>query len=175
MLQKKYLVENLLFNFALIFGLMFALSAFVSAQKNITPLEFEYNFYSSLSGWSAGFADYPAGSETLYGLFAGPRFMPRKLTHVAQRAFYIQGHNHSDDLFMFIKRRLGPEDGIAANTTYRVQYVIIFASNAPTGCFGVGGAPGEGVALKAGASPIEPVAVLQKDGYLRMNIDKGNQ
>src|SRR5262245_28230418 len=117
MLQKKYLVENFLFNFLLILGLIFFLPVFVSGQKKITPIVFDYNFYSGLYGWSAGFADYPAGSETFYELFAGPRYMPRKLTHVAQRAFYIQGNNHSDDLFMFLKRRLGPEDGIAASTS----------------------------------------------------------
>jgi hypothetical protein len=76
---------------------------------------------------------------------------------------------------MYLKRRLRVEDGIVASQTYRVEYVITLASNAASGCVGIGGAPGESVYLKAGASPIEPLSVLQSNGYLRMNVDKGNQ
>jgi hypothetical protein len=101
--------------------------------------------------------------------------MPRKLTRVPRQGFYIQGINRSADLFMFLKRRLAIEDGIVAGRTYRVEYVMTLASNAPSGCGGIGGAPGESVYLKAGASPNEPLAVLQSNGYLRMNVDKGNQ
>lgn len=44
----------------------------------------------------------------------------------------------------------------------------------PAGCFRVGGAPGESVWVKAGATAVDPLAV--RDGsYLRMNIDVGNQ
>jgi hypothetical protein len=39
---------------------------------------------------------------------------------------------------------------------------------------GVGGAPGESVYVKAGATKEEPKKVLT-DGMYRMNIDKGNQ
>ena len=48
------------------------------------------------------------------------------------------------------------------------------ATNTRTGCYGVGGAPGESVWIKAGASEVEPLPVLE-DGYLRMNVDIGNQ
>ena len=47
------------------------------------------------------------------------------------------------------------------------------AFNRP-GCFGVGGAPGESVWIKAGATAIEPLAI-RDSSYLRMNIDIGNQ
>lgn len=74
---------------------------------------------------------------------------------------------------MFLKRRLTAQDGIIAGQTYRIEYVITLASNAATGCIGIGGAPGEDVFLKSGASSIEPLAVLQPNGWLRMNVDKG--
>ncbi len=154
----------------------FVLNPSVFAQNNI--IEVEYNFRSGTSGWAADFADYSPHTNpgnTLYELFAGLRFMPRKLTRVPRRGFYIQGHNRSDDLFMFLKRRLTTEDGIVAGQTYQVQYVITLASNAASNCFGIGGAPGEAVYLKAGASSIEPLAILQSNGYLMMNVDKGNQ
>ena len=41
--------------------------------------------------------------------------------------------------------------------------------------FGIGGSPGGSVFVKAGASTAEPVALEDGRGYLRMNIDKGNQ
>jgi hypothetical protein len=153
------------------FILLFAFSA--SAQT----IDINYNFRAGASGWTAGFADYPPHTDpngTLYELRAGIRFMPRKTTRLPRLGFYIQGHNRSDDLFMFLKRRLTNEDGIVAGRTYRVEFVITLASNAASGCAGIGGAPGEGVVLKAGASAVEPLAVLQPSGYLRMNVNIGD-
>ncbi|HEX8637209.1 MAG TPA: hypothetical protein VF692_04025, partial [Pyrinomonadaceae bacterium] len=152
---------------------LFVLAAHNFAQNN--NVEIEFNFNQGTHGWTAGFADYPPNIGTGYELGAGIRWMPRKLTRTPRRGFYVQGHNRSDDLFMFLKRRLTAGDGIVAGRTYRITYVITIASNAPSGCAGIGGAPGEAVTLKAGASSIEPLAVLQTNGYLRMNVDKGNQ
>jgi hypothetical protein len=160
---------------------LFFIAVFIATQVTIVgqTIELDYDFRrGGTLGWTAGFADYPPSTDpdgSLYELLARLRFIPRKLTRVPKRGFYIQGHNRSDDLFMFLKRRLRVEDGIAPGRTYRVEYIIKFASNAPSGCGGIGGAPGESVFLKAGASSIEPLAVLQPNGYLRMNVDKGNQ
>jgi hypothetical protein len=55
-----------------------------------------------------------------------------------------------------------------------MQFVITLASDAATGCVGAGGPPGEGVKLKAGASAVEPLSVLQPNGYLRMNVNIGD-
>lgn len=130
-----------------------------------------FDFRNGALGWEAGFADYPAGEEEFYELEAGLRPLPPELG--AGTGFFITGNNHSDDLFMFLKRRLGPEDGIVAGRTYLVRMTITFGSNVPTGCFGIGGSPGESVALKAGAVATEPIAVLDpSDGHLRMNVDK---
>ena len=83
---------------------------------------------------------------------------------------------------MFLKRRLSTEDGIVAGRTYELTFKLIFASNAQTGCGGVGGSPGESVFLKAGASPAEPRALLTPPppdprvfSWLSMNVDKSNQ
>ena len=48
------------------------------------------------------------------------------------------------------------------------------ATSVPAGCVGVGGAPGESVWIKAGATAVEPLAV-EDNSYLRMNVDVGNQ
>ncbi len=156
---------------------VFFIAVFIATQATVVAqaIELDYDFRGSTLGWTAGFADYPPNIGTGYELDARLRFMPRKLTHVPRQGFYIQGHNRSADLFMYLKRRLWVEDGIAASQTYRVEYVITLASNAASGCGGIGGPPGESVFLKVGASSIEPLAILQSDGYLRMNVDKGNQ
>jgi hypothetical protein len=83
------------------------------------------------------------------------------------------GTNRSDDLFMFAKKKI---NGLEPNRTYTISIEIEIATNAPSGSVGVGGPPGEGVAIKAGASTIEPVKVINNtDNHYRMNIDKGNQ
>lgn len=161
-----------MFRSAIFFILVFTATQVAVVAQTI---ELNYDFHRGTLGWTADFADYPPNIGTGYELDARLRFMPRKLTRLPRQGFYIQGHNRSADLFMYLKRRLRVEDGIVASQTYRIEYVITLASNAATGCVGIGGAPGESVFLKAGASPIEPLAVLQSNGWLRMNVDKGNQ
>ena len=57
----------------------------------------------------------------------------------------------------------------------RVFASVDLATNVPAGSVGIGGSPGESVFVKAGASAVEPVTVVDDNQYLRMNIDKGNQ
>ena len=84
---------------------------------------------------------------------------------------FISGVNRSDDLFMFFK---GPVGGLPPGARYGVTTSIEIATDTPAGCVGVGGAPGESVWIKAGATAVEPLPV--RDGaYLRMNVDVGNQ
>ena len=64
--------------------------------------------------------------------------------------------------------------GFEPHRTYSVTFEVEFATEAPSGCAGVGGAPGESVHLKAGAAPVRPEPV-DEDGYYQINIDKGNQ
>ncbi len=137
------------------------------------PLRFSFDFRDGTQGWEAGFADYYAGQELEMELEAGLRELPEEIGDGT--GFWLHGDNHSDDLFMYLKRPLGPEDGIEANQRYRVRFVLTFASNAPSNCMGIGGPPGEAVTLKAGAAPVEPLGVVQGDGSIRMNVDKGIQ
>lgn len=131
----------------------------------------DYDFGAGLQGWSAGFADYAEGMQDLE-LDSGSRTLPSELG--SGQGFMIQGHNRSDDLFMFIKRSVGPEVGLRAFVTYHATIRVEFASNAQAGCVGIGGAPGESVFLKYGTTPTNPVPVLM-GGVWRMNVDKGDQ
>lgn len=135
-------------------------------------LSFSFNFANGEEGWEAGFSDLPAGAEEQFMLSAAIAPLPEEIA--SSTGFEIAGFNQSDDLFMFLKRRLGPEDGVERSAEYQVRFRVIFASNAPTGCAGIGGAPGESVYVKAGATPTEP-RVIQELGELRLNVDKGNQ
>jgi hypothetical protein len=132
--------------------------------------EVTVDFTLGAQGWIAGFADYPVGQESFYELDSGYRALPSPLDGMGS-ALYIAGNNHSDDLFMFYKGKVG---GLEPGRTYRAEFRLEFATNVPRGCSGIGGSPGESVYAKAGASTTEPEAV-NSGGTYRMNVDKGQQ
>ena len=136
------------------------------------PQHINFDFDGGTNGWLAGFADYPAGEEDSFELDSGVRPMPDAL---GGNGFFITGNNHSDDLFMVLKRRLGRKDGIRPRQIYLVTFDFVFASNAPSGCAGIGGSPGESVFLKAGATQREPKAIAGRNNMRVMNLRKGNQ
>lgn len=143
-------------------------------RDDITPVHLEYSFQNDTEGWAGDFADYPdeQDAEDRYEFVFEHSHLPSPLNTEAG-ALKQSGMNLSDDLFMFIKKKV---DGLRPNTTYDVSFHIEIASNAASGMYGVGGAPGESVYIKAGASTHEPLKVLdESDHYFRMNIDKGNQ
>ncbi|MCY4647173.1 MAG: hypothetical protein OXE73_09890 [Gammaproteobacteria bacterium] len=128
-----------------------------------------FDFDEGSQGFVAGFADYPPAHEEIYELTSGHRALPPPLE--SQSGLFISGVNRSDDLFMFFK---GSIDGLTPGASYGVEVSVEIATSTPAGCFGVGGAPGESVWIKAGVTAEEPVAVME-DSYLRMNIDIGSQ
>jgi hypothetical protein len=132
--------------------------------------KFYYDFASGMQGWQGDFADYPVGEETLYELKYEHSPLPGPLDQ-NQNALKQSGNNHSDDLFMFIKRKI---TGLIPNQTYKATFDIQIATDAASNTVGIGGAPGEGVSIKAGITPKEPEKEI-KNGDYRMNIDKGNQ
>ena len=129
---------------------------------------FDFNFANGSLGWTGDFADYPAGSEEFYQLHLGFARLPSYLA-TNRFAILLSGRNYSDDLCMFLRRKV---TGLSPNTDYQVRLRVRLASNSPAGAVGIGGAPGESVAVKAGVSLVRPVA----DPQTRLlNIDKGNQ
>lgn len=129
------------------------------------------NFADSDHGFRSGFADLPANYDPpIYELDSGWRLRPAVLRNAA--ALYIAGHNRSDDLFMFWKRKV---TGLRPNTSYRVRMKAEFVSSYRRGTFGIGGSPADSVFIKLGASPIEPIVATDTDGQLVLNLDKGNQ
>lgn len=137
-----------------------------------SPIKLDFDFRDGAQGWEAGFAEYSPENMEME-LEAGIRPLPSEL-EIEGTGYYLQGMNRSDDLFMFLKRRLGINDGVVAGQKYRIKFTIVFASNAPTGAVGIGGPPGEAVFLKAGASATEPEVYLDPDtNHYMINVDKG--
>ena len=136
------------------------------------PVEQIFRFADGADGWVGDFADLPADATAEFYELA---FEHRKIPPETQRGgmtLFLAGHNHSDDLFMFVKRQF---TGLVPGQAYDVHVQTELASDAPSGCFGVGGAPGESVYLKVGASEREPLLVVDDLGWLRLSVDKGQQ
>lgn len=128
-----------------------------------------YDFKNESYGWEGDFADYPIEDSIKYALKFDYTELPANLG--TGKALMLSGNNQSDDLFMFLKKKL---TGLRPNTEYSISFEVEFATNVGTGTIGVGGSPGESVYLKAGAHAEEPKKIAL-DGYYVMNIDKGNQ
>lgn len=132
------------------------------------------DFRAGQLGWTAHFADYSPVQAEIMELDSGIRPLPPELG-VIGTGFYITAHNRSDDVFMFLTKRLTPLDGIEPNQLYELHFRVELASNAGSGCVGVGGAPGESVYLKVGATGTEPRIELDDLNHWRVNFDKNNQ
>jgi len=137
------------------------------------PREMEVNdqFSGDKKGWTAGFSDYPVKMETDWKLEEGIANLPTPLD-TQKKGFRISGNNHSDDLFMYFKKKVG---GLKPNQEYNAAFTLEFASDAPSeGWAGVGGAP-NAVSVGIGVVPIEPKTTVDNLDHYRMNIDKIQQ
>ncbi len=128
-----------------------------------------FSFGTGLDGFTANIADYSPGMEVGD---QGIRFVSevRRLPPPLDNRFglLLGGTNRSDDLFMFIWREIS---GLAPNRLYRVDVDVTIATNIGRNCAGVGGSPGEGVVIKAGASPVQPATTLINNNF-RVNFEK---
>lgn len=129
----------------------------------------DFSFANGLDQWEAAYADYSLGQEPSIDFAFGHERLPSPLNSFS--GLYLAADNRSDDLFMYIARRV---DGLAPNRRYRIEIQIGIATNVPPGCPGAGGAPGEAVYVKAGAVGRRPEKTIQGN-YVAVNFAKGNQ
>jgi hypothetical protein len=136
----------------------------LSAQRQPQQfVEIAEDFSRGSGGWLAGFSNYGFGEAGQQRL-AEIRVLPTE-TGSRRKGYYLQAINHSDDIFSFLKRPLEMQDGIEPGASYEVEFLIEFASNAPTGCFGVGGSPGDDVHLKVGGALLSRSQFSDRMGY----------
>ncbi len=157
-------------------GILFVLPIVVAGCSLFTDSDnpdasYEYQFEEQPDGWTPLFSNYGVDREDEFELESGYRSLPEPLD-TDNVGYYLSGKNLSDDLNMLLKHRI---DGLAPETTYRIIFEISFATEAPSGCAGVGGAPGESVTVHADASPVEPTRIVddsRDQGFYRLGLAK---
>jgi hypothetical protein len=160
----------------LFFSALMLVSGCSTSSDNGDNRTLTFDFSEGTEQWTGGFADYPVGEEDNYNLYLNWARLPAPLDSDKQ-AMQISGENRSDDLFMFIKRKI---EGLEPSASYSLEMEIQLASDSPEDAVGIGGGPGTSVFLKAGAVAVEPLPVITEQagfegGYYRMNLDRGNQ
>ncbi|WBW96259.1 hypothetical protein [Oceanirhabdus sp. W0125-5] len=147
----------------------------VDNNKITETKEMKYSFENDTMGWEGGFADLPINYvESDYSV----EFKHSNIPGLDCNGLMLTGNNHSDDLFMYVTKKLGTEYGLEPNTTYNMEIKFDLATNVPGGMMGIGGSPGSSVYVKAGMTNIAPEAKIVGEGsnaYYRMNIDTGAQ
>lgn len=136
------------------------------------PIPITFDFQNGSDGWASDLSDYSEETrpeDVLTQTGESPPGIDDESGY-----FRLAASNRSDDLFHYMHRLLGEQADLVPNTPYRIDFRVEAASNAPSNCAGIGGAPGESVWLKVGATTIEPVPIME-DGQTRLNVDKGNQ
>ncbi|MDE0126705.1 MAG: hypothetical protein OXN97_19240, partial [Bryobacterales bacterium] len=123
----------------------------LSGEPGNTPT-FAFDFNRGPQGFVGAFADYPPADASFYELLSDHRTLPPPLE--LHSGLYLSGVNRSGDLFMFLT---GPLSGLRPGALYAVTVTAEIATDTPAGCFGVGGAPGESVWIKAGVTAVEPL------------------
>ena len=154
--------------------LVFRRQALDDEEETLTAT---YHFDQDAEDWIGGFSDLPVSHEE-HGYEVEFRYSDIPVEGEVGGGLLLTGNNHSDDLFMFVMRAFGSQDGLKPNTKYEIQLSFDMATNVPPGMMGIGGSPGESVYIKAGVVNIKPDSEKDTSGgeeYYRLNIDKGNQ
>jgi len=121
------------------------------------------SFAGGDAGWVGGASDYPVAYQSAMSIVLDQRPSPGSL-RAEPNSFYTYGVNNSDDLFLFIKRRIV---GLEPARAHTVRICVTVAASR-LGSHMIG---------KAGGTSFEPAVVTAEiDGpYYWMNIDKGLQ
>ena len=146
---------------------------FACDQEPAPRVEFSFTFDSDNERWTGGFADLPV-EHAQQGYDVNFSYAKIPVPNAESNGLLITGNNHSDDLFMYITRQIGSDDGLEADTKYSVRLSFKMATEVPPGMMGIGGSPGESVYIKAGIISKKPEVIEQAGNYV-MNIDKGVQ
>lgn len=162
-------MRQLLFN-----GIGVLLLVSTSCMKNehdTQPITIYSDFSDGQDGWQAGFSEYNGDNAEIYELEEGIAPLPPPLDE-SKTAYRISGMNRSDDLFMYLTKRV---QGLRPGVRYHGRFTIQLASDARSGGVGAGGAPGESVGIGVGLTVDEPISSPDENNFYRMNISKIQQ
>lgn len=149
-----------------------ALSVMAVGCTTETKASGTYSFDDDMEGWIGGFADLPSDKKLWDTFEIEIEHDKIPIKGKDDSGIRLSSSNRSDDLFLYIYREL---TGLEPNTEYDVNMKFDIATNAPSGGPGAGGSPGDSVYVKAGVVDKQPDVVEDKNDYLRLNLDKGNQ
>ncbi len=166
-------MKSMLFSILLLLSSLLGFTACTQEGVQSQPAEpgvlYQTTFGQGQDGWEVGYTDYEVQTADLEFESAWTG-LPRPLD-TRRKAIMVSSTNHSDDVFMFLKRKL---TGLQPNTDYALVFDVELASAYADNSIGTGGSPGSSVFLKAGASATEPQKQL-KSGFYELSIDKGIQ
>lgn len=128
-----------------------------------------FTFAAPDTSWTSSYADYALGQEGSIGFAATYEEVPAPLQTLRGLRHYSR--NESDDLFMYIHRKV---EGLRPSTRYRLTLSVTFATDAPPGCPGAGGPPGEAVVIKTGLLSSPPTNIVNGN-IVRTAFDIGHQ
>src|SRR5690606_17563828 len=76
-----------------------------SEDETPTPdiVELSFDFEENEEGWVGDFADLPEDGQEIYDLEISHSPLPEEI-EPSSGSIKVQGHNRSDDLFMFLKK-----------------------------------------------------------------------
>lgn len=126
------------------------------------------DFNAGIDGWSADVADFTEETKPV-DVAAAWKEMPAPLSG---KGYYLISTNKSDDVLTFVKHQVG---GFVPGAKYALTFAMRYATDAGTGCLGVGGSRGESMWMVVAAGADEPKVVKQADGEYRLNLERGNQ
>lgn len=126
------------------------------------------DFNAGIDGWVLGTADY-FDDDKPSDVAAEWKNLPAPLTG---KGYYLTSRNRSDDVLTYVKHQYG---GFVAGAKYAVTFEMKYATDAGTGCFGVGGSRGGSVYMVVAASADEPKTVQDDRKRYHLNLDRGNQ
>lgn len=135
-------------------------------DANSQTFDFNFTTASLDQAWDLGAADYPVAREAEVAVVGDLRPLPTALG-TPGNAHFQSGNNVSGDLFIFQKAY---RNGLSPLTTYKISLQVSYVTNYHSGCTT---GPGPHVVIKAGVSPVDPMALPDAQGVYRMTIDKG--
>lgn len=167
--QKK---SNKFSLFLILFVLTIGITLSCKKDSSKQTLIYQSDFSNDYDGWEGGFSDWGPTAENGWNFIFKRSALPAPLNEDLQ-SLQIGGTNLSDDLFMFLKRKI---TGLKPNTHYTIFFELEIASNAASDGVGVGGSP-SALTIKAGSSVKEPLSAFipSRNLYQMQNIDKGDQ